>query len=61
MAKVNINAVLQMIGKSPVAMHSEAPHQRQPLIKRKLSFVALNLNESFSEIAKTAKLNVSFD
>ena len=42
-------------------MHGKAMHQRQPLVKRKLSTVAQNLNESFSKVAKTPKLNISFE
>ena len=48
-----VSTVLQMLGESPMNMHGKAMHQRQPLVKRKLSSVAQNLNESFSKVAKT--------
>ena len=42
-------------------VHGKAMHQRQSLVKRKLSTVAQNLNESSSKVAKTQKLNISFE
>ena len=42
-------------------MHGKAIHQRQPLVKRKLSTIAQNLNEGFSEVAKTQILIISFE
>ena len=60
-SKETINTVLQMLGESPMNMHGKAMHQRQPLVKRKLSTVAQNLNASFSKVAKTQKLNISFE
>ena len=52
---------LQLCGESPLTMHSKAVHQRHSLVKRKISAVAQNLNESFSKIAKTQSLDISFD
>ena len=52
---------MQLFGESPVAMLSKALHQRQPLVKRKLSSAAQNLNKSFSKVAKTPKLSVAVD
>ena len=59
-SKETVSTVLQMLGESPMNMHGKAMHQRQPLVKQKLSTVAQNLNESFSKVAKTQKLNISF-
>ena len=42
-------------------MHSKALRHRQPLVELKLSSVAQNLNESFSKVAKTPKLNAAVD
>ena len=39
-AQEKVNTVLQLFGESPVAMLSKALHQRQPLVKCKLSSVA---------------------
>ena len=36
-------------------------HHRQLLVKPKLSTVAPNLNESFSKVARTQKLNILFE
>ena len=60
-SKEMVSTVLQMLGESPMNMHGKAMHQRQPLVKRKLSTVAQNLNESFSRVAKTQKLNILFE
>ena len=56
-----VSTVLQMLGESPMNMHGKAMHQRQPLVKPKLSTVAQNQNESLSKVAKTQKLNISFE
>jgi len=61
LSKEHVNMALQICGESPIAMHSKPMHQRQPLVKRKLSAVAQNLNKSFSKIAKTQELQISFD
>ena len=61
MSKEKVNLTLQMVGESPISMHSKPMHQRQSLVKRKLSAVAQNLNESFSKIAKTQQLDISVE
>ena len=42
-------------------MHGKAMHQRQLFVKRKLSTVAQNLNENFSKVTQTQKLNISYE
>ena len=46
-SKEMVSTLLQMLGESLINMHGKAMHQRQSLVKRKLSTVAQILNESF--------------
>ena len=55
-SKEMVSTVLQMLGESLMNMHGKAMHQRPPLVKRKLSIVAQNLNESFSKSCQNPKM-----
>ena len=60
-SKEMVSTVLQILGESHMNMHGKAMHQRLPLVKQKLSTAPQNLNESFSQVAKTPKLNILFE
>ena len=48
-----------MVGESPILMHGKHVHQRQPLVKRKLSALAQNLSENFLKVARTQQSDIS--
>ena len=46
---------------SPTVMHSKVMHQQRSIVKCKLSAIRQNQHKSFSKVAKTQALDISFD
>ena len=61
MSKHKLISILIILEQSPFQFHSLSNQNRQALVKRKLNFVANDLNESFAGVTGTYQLEVSIN